>query len=55
MVLILKDTEKNITIKTFTQPTLIPLNKILKQIDNERPDYKTYEIDKKLATYLKVC
>ncbi|KAJ8943045.1 hypothetical protein NQ318_022589 [Aromia moschata] len=51
-VLILKDTEKQITVRTFSQATPIPVDKILKEIDSVKPEYKSFSIEEKLATYL---
>ncbi|KAJ8954122.1 hypothetical protein NQ314_007151 [Rhamnusium bicolor] len=53
-ILILRDTEKQITVQTFSQPTPIPVEQFLKEIDSERPDINSLSIEEKLATYLQM-
>jgi hypothetical protein len=55
-VLLLKDEEKQITIKTFTQTTPIPLDLFLKQAEKEMPGYAKGcdSTEKLLAAYLQV-
>ncbi|KAJ3636574.1 hypothetical protein MTP99_000107 [Tenebrio molitor] len=56
-VLLLKDEEKQITIKTFTQSTPIPLDLFLKQAEKEMPGYAKGcdSTEKLLAAYLQIC
>lgn len=55
-VLILKDKEKDITLKTYTQTTPIPLDSFLKLTEKEMPGYAKGcdSTEKLLAAYLQV-
>ncbi|XP_044265552.1 protein PRRC1-like [Tribolium madens] len=56
-VLVLKDTEKRITLKTYTQTTPIPLDLFVKLAEKEMPSYAKGcdSTEKLLAAYLQIC
>ncbi|EFA07067.2 protein PRRC1-A [Tribolium castaneum] len=56
-VLVLKDVEKKILLKTYTQTTPIPLDSFVKLAEKEMPSYAKGcdSTEKLLAAYLQVC
>ncbi|XP_019881420.1 protein PRRC1-like isoform X2 [Aethina tumida] len=52
-LLLLRDVERQITVKTFSQATPLPLDQILSEIDSEGSQYKDMELPQKLAVHLK--
>ncbi|KAJ8978932.1 hypothetical protein NQ317_002993 [Molorchus minor] len=51
-ILLLKDKEKQISIQILTQATPVPVEKILKEIETEKLEYKALSTEEKIGTYL---